>query len=78
MNSTSKDLNWYLKWAATSILIVGTAFNSLGYYPLGPLILQLGGAIWLAVAIRWREKSLIVTNGVMFAVGGAGLLIKLL
>ena len=61
----TKDLNWYLKWTATAVLIVGTAVNSAGYYPLGPVILFFGGLIWLAVAIRWREPALIVTNAVM-------------
>jgi hypothetical protein len=71
-----KDLNWYLKWTATAILIVGTAVNSLGYYPAGPLILVLGGLLWLIVSIRWREASLIVVNSVMTATGLAGLILK--
>jgi hypothetical protein len=71
-----KDLNWYLKWTATAILIVGTAVNSLGYYPAGPLILVLGGLLWLIVSIRWREASLIVVNSVMTATGIAGLVLK--
>jgi hypothetical protein len=61
----NKDINWYLKWTATSVLIVGTAVNSAGYFPLGPVILFFGGLIWLTVAIRWREPALIVTNAVM-------------
>jgi hypothetical protein len=68
-----KDLNWYLKWIATVILIAGTAINSLGHYPEGPITLAVGGLIWLIVSIRWREASLIVTNGVMLATGLAGL-----
>lgn len=71
--SMKKDLNWYLKWIATIVLIVGTAVNSMGYYPEGPLILAAGGVLWLIVSIRWREASLIVTNGVMLATGLAGL-----
>lgn len=73
MSSTAKDLNWWLKWIATVILIVGTGVNSLGYYPAGPLILILGGIFWLIVSIRWQEKSLIVTNGVMLLTGIAGI-----
>ena len=64
-----------LKWTATAILILGTAVNSLGYYPLGPIILAVGGFIWLIVSIMWREWALIVTNGVMLIVGIVGLLI---
>ena len=65
MDNTERNLNWYLKWVATAILIVGTAVNSAGYYPEGPAILFVGGMFWLAVAIRWREPALIVTNSVM-------------
>jgi hypothetical protein len=65
-----------LKWTATSILIVGSAVNGLGYYPMGPIILAIGGSIWFAVSLMWREWSLVLTNGVMTAVGVAGLLIR--
>ena len=57
------------KWLATAILIVGTAVNGLGYYPEGPLLLVLGGVIWLAVAVKVRDWPLIVTNLVMSTVG---------
>lgn len=60
-----KDLNFWLKWLATLTLIVGTAVNSLGFYPTGPLVLIAGGLMWLTVSIRWKEMSLIVTNGIM-------------
>ncbi|MFZ9069526.1 MAG: DUF6552 family protein, partial [bacterium] len=44
-----------MKWAATAVLIVATALNSLGYYPEGPLLYLLGGLMWLSVSIMWRE-----------------------
>ena len=69
-------LNWFLEWVATAILILGTAVNSLGYYPQGPILLCLGGAVWFVVAIRWRKLSLMVVNGVMLATGVCGLLYK--
>lgn len=69
-------LNWYLEWIATVTLIVGTAVNSLGYYPEGPIILCIGGLIWFVVAVRWRKLSLMVVNGVMLLTGVTGLLWK--
>ena len=66
-----------LKWSATVVLILGSLVNGLGYYPWGPLILTVGGAIWLLVAVRWKEPSMIVTNAVMFAAGTGGLLFNL-
>ena len=68
-------LDQVLKWTATSILILGTAVNSLGFYPLGPIILVVGGIVWLIVAVMWKEPALIITNAVMSAVGAGGLLI---
>lgn len=58
-----------VKWLATIILIVGTAVNGLGFYPAGPLILVLGGVIWLGVAIKLQDWPLITTNLVMSFVG---------
>jgi len=58
-----------LKWTATLTLVIGTAVNSLGYYPMGPIILAVGGIIWLIVSIMWKEPALVVTNGVLVVVG---------
>jgi len=57
------------------VLIIGTFINA-GFpnlYPIGPAILALGGAIWLAVSVMWREWALIVTNAVLTLVGIAGI-----
>jgi len=57
-----------LKWLATGILIVGTAINAMGIFPLGALILVAGAFVWLIVAILWREPAMIVTNAVLGSV----------
>lgn len=69
-------INWYLEWIATAILIVGSAVNSLGYYPQGPILLCLGGVVWLIVGIRWRRPSLIIVNSVMTLTAIGGMLWK--
>ena len=69
-------IDTFLKWTATSVLIVGTGINAFGIYPLGAIILALGGLIWLAVSCMWREPSLIVTNGVLFLVGTGGIVLN--
>lgn len=64
-----------LKWSATSILIFGTAINTAfpELFPMGPLILIVGGMLWLIVSCMWKEWALIVTNAVIVAVGVLGL-----
>lgn len=69
-------LDTFLKWTATAVLIAGTGINAFGIYPLGAIILALGGLIWLAVSCMWREPSLIVTNGVLFLVGTGGIVLN--
>lgn len=65
----------FFEWLATAVLILGTAVNSLGYYPEGPLILIIGGIIWLGISIAWKKASLIVVNGVMTGTAIVGLVI---
>ena len=67
-----------LKWIGTSILVIGTGVNSLGIYPLGPILLGLGGLVWMTVGILWKEMSLIVTNLILSLVTYLGLLIVLI
>ena len=76
MHMTSQTVNNILKWIATSILCVGSYIVSAHpiSYPLGPLVLFCGGSVWLIVAVRWRERALIITNGVMCLITVVGLL----
>lgn len=66
-----------LKWLATAILIIGTFVNA-GFpelYPAGPLLLAMGGIVWLIVSFLWKEPALIVTNLVLTAMGFGGILL---
>jgi hypothetical protein len=66
-----------LKWIATTVLIIGTFVNA-GFpelYPIGPLLLAMGGVIWLIVSFLWKEPALIVTNLVLTTVGFGGILL---
>jgi hypothetical protein len=65
----------FQKWTATLILIVGSAVNGWGMYPLGPILLALGGLIWLLVAVQLGDRALITTNAVMTAVTATALIL---
>lgn len=67
-----------LGWTATAILIVASAVNGLGLYPWGPLLLILGGLIWMIVAWQRDDRPLIVTNAVMGAVGAVTMIYTLM
>ena len=66
------------KWIATVVLIVGSAANGYGLYPLGPILLALGGLIWLAVAVQSKDRALITTNAVMTAVTATAIILHYL
>ena len=63
------DFTQKLGWLATVTLIIASGVNGLGFYPAGPLMLALGGAIWLWVSVRMRNWPLIVNNAILLAVG---------
>jgi len=73
-----KDTTFYLKWLATLVTIVGAICTSINLYPLGPALLNFGALLWLIVAIKWKEWSLIVINATLLAIYTIGLVIKLL
>lgn len=73
----NKGLEFYLKWLATFVTIVGAVCTSINIYPAGPALLNLGAAIWLVVAIMWREWSLIVINATLLVIYSVGLVVKL-
>ena len=73
-----KDITFYLKWLATLVTIAGAICTSINIYPLGPGLLNVGAFMWLIVAIKWREWSLITINATLLAIYTTGLGAKLL
>ena len=65
------------KWIGTALLIAAAAFNSLGMYPIGPVVSAIGGVLWTIVAITWKDTALIVTNLTLTSVLVIGLIINL-
>jgi len=76
--SMKKDMTFYLKWLATFVTIIGAICTSVNIYPAGPALLNLGALLWLIVAIKWREWSLITINATLLLIYTVGLVIKLL
>ena len=66
-------MNNILKWAATTITLIGAVLTSLNIYPLNVIAFNLGSVLWLIFAIRIKEPSLIVVNTGLLLVYVAGL-----
>lgn len=61
-----EDFDWYLKWAASIFILISLAMRSAGpefrSWDLGFGV--CGISLWLWVSIIWRDRALILLNGV--------------
>jgi hypothetical protein len=71
------NANNILKWAATSILIVGAMLLSVDVYPLGGIVENVGTLVFFIWSVRVKETALVVVNGALFLIYTSGLLVKL-
>ena len=66
-------LDWYIKWIASVFILVSIAFRAADGYVVWDLAFGTVGVIgWLIVSILWRDRALILLNGVslmMLAIG---------
>lgn len=70
-------LDWYVKWAATVLLIFAMSARSTGipelhmYDMWGSLV---GAAMWFWVSFVWRDRALMLVNGAAILILSGGLL----
>lgn len=57
--------DWYLKWVSSVIVMCAMSIRGIEGLQLWDLGLSILGIIgWLGVSIMWRDRALIVLNGV--------------
>ena len=60
-----QTLDWYIKWLASLILIIGMMLRTTQEYMFPDLALSSVGAFgWLVVGVMWKDRSLIILNTV--------------
>ena len=57
-------LDWYIKWFASIVLIIGAAVTALDMYPYNMYFQFIGITGWLIVGIMWKDWALIVVNSI--------------
>ena len=60
----SNGLDWYIKWYASIVLIIGAAVTALDMYPYNMYFQFVGITGWLIVGIMWKDWALIVVNSI--------------
>jgi len=59
------DISWYVKWTASVFILCAMAIRGIEGLQLYDLIFSIiGVAGWLAVSIMWKDRALLILNGV--------------
>ena len=72
-----QDLSWYVKWCSSIIVLVAITIRASGVPELhiwDVFLSWLGGVGWFIVGFLWKDRALILLNGVISVVLFAGLL----
>ena len=62
------NFDWYLKWVASIIVLCSLALRSAGpEYRIYDLAFgTIGIALWTWVSVIWRDRAMIMLNGISF------------
>jgi hypothetical protein len=70
-----QDLSWYVKWTASVILLCAFAVRSTQQFPFLDLCLSLVGVSgWLWVGLLWKDRALVMLNGIAVFILLSGLI----
>ena len=72
----TKDFNWWLKWIACAVTLVGALCTSLQLDPANIWFLNAGCVIYLAWSLRIREWSLVTINCGLLAIYMFGIYVR--
>jgi len=60
-----QDLSWYVKWIASSFILASMSIRGVEGLQMYDLMLSLVGvAGWMWVGFLWKDRALILLNGV--------------
>ena len=58
-------LDWYIKWIASVIVLTAMSLRGIEGMQLWDLMLSIVGIfLWLIVSIMWKDRALVLLNGV--------------
>jgi len=70
-----RGVDWYVKWVSSVLILISIAFRAADGYAVWDLAFGILGVIgWLAVSIIWKDRALILLNGVSLMMLVVGLL----
>jgi hypothetical protein len=58
-------LDWYVKWVASAFVLVAMSIRGIPELQMYDLSLSIVGIfLWLIVSVLWKDRALILLNGV--------------
>lgn len=58
-------VDWYIKWVASIIVLTAMSLRGIEGMQLWDLMLSIVGIfLWLIVSIMWKDRALVLLNGV--------------
>ena len=73
-----KDIDWYIKWIATVLILIGMVLRTTQRFMFIDITVSLIGAMgWMVVGIMWKDKALISLNAIATIILFTGFIIGL-
>jgi len=61
-------VDWYVKWIASAFVLVAMSMRGIPDFQFYDLVLSIIGIfLWLIVSVIWRDRALIMLNGIGLA-----------
>tara|TARA_B100001559_G_scaffold35283_1_gene26565 strand:+ start:39 stop:341 length:303 start_codon:yes stop_codon:yes gene_type:complete len=58
-------IDWYIKWVASAFVLGAMSIRGVEGMQMADLVLSvIGIALWLIVSILWKDRALVLLNGV--------------
>ena len=58
-------LDWYIKWVASGFILTAMSIRGIDSYLMVDLVMScIGISLWTVVAVLWKDRALILLNGV--------------
>ncbi len=67
-------LDWYIKWIASIIILIGMCLTSINFMPYNLFFHFVGVMGWLVVGVMWHDRALMVVNSVAAMIFFMGIL----
>jgi len=56
--------DWYVKWSAVVLAVVGVFFMSAGAYTFGQFAYVISGVCWVYVGMQWSDRAIMIGSAI--------------